>query len=139
MNPRSFFLLLASFFVAFHVCALDFSATGNLYEALYKPGNVTTVECWFNVDPKCPEGAYVFDKLVESDRCMYRLELGKGTLRLVDTAGDLDQLIVSAERVVTRQTGADLWQWVALRLRDIEDRDRPECRDEASALLRVVI
>jgi hypothetical protein len=40
----------------------------------------------------------------------------------VDATSDLDQLIVSTEWVVTRQTGADLWQWVALRLRDIENR-----------------
>jgi len=36
-------------------------------------------------------------------------------------------------------TSADLWQWVALRLRDVEDGDRPERRDKATTLLRLVI
>lgn len=90
MNIRLFTSIACiSVVLAGHLPALDFTATGNLYEALYKPGNVTSVQCWFKVDPSCPEGAYLFDKLVESTRSAYRLEIGKGTLRLVDTAGDV--------------------------------------------------
>ena len=73
---------------AFHIDAMDFTATGSLYEAGYKGSNVQSVECWFKVDPQCPEGAYVFDKLVESDRSAFRLEVDKQTIRLINTAGD---------------------------------------------------
>jgi alpha-L-fucosidase 2 len=69
--------------------AADFSATSSLYESSYKPANLATVEIWFKVDPKCPEGAVIFDKLVGDARSAFRLEIGKGSLRLVDTVGDV--------------------------------------------------
>ena len=81
--------LLLTVLNAGRLAAVPFDGTGLLYEAQYKPSNVTTVECWFEVDPRCPEGAIVFDKLVEDDRSAYRLEIGKGSLRLVNTAGDV--------------------------------------------------
>ena len=87
MNTRLLCFIL-TLFLAGRLPALDFTATGNLYESMAQTGNVTTVEAWFKVDPNCPEGAYVFDKLAGDTRCAFRLEVGRGTLRLVDTAGD---------------------------------------------------
>ncbi len=53
--------------------AAEFGPGTPLYEAQPKTGNVTSVQCWFKVAPDCPEGAYVFDKLVEGSRCAFRL------------------------------------------------------------------
>lgn len=87
MDFRRLFFVV-SLLYASPVVAMDFTSSGPLYEALYKPSNVTEVECWFKVDPQCPDGAYVFDKLVEDDRSAFRLEISNSKIRLINTAGD---------------------------------------------------
>jgi hypothetical protein len=71
--------------------AADLGANGPLYETNVKPMKDFTLECWFKVDPLCPEGAYLFDKLIGDDRTACRLEIHGGTARLVNTAGDVTE------------------------------------------------
>lgn len=69
-----------------------FNASGRLYEARYpSQQGVITVECWLRLDPACPSGAYVFDKLIGNTRSSYRLEVTPRGLRLSNTAGDLTE------------------------------------------------
>ena len=96
---------------------MTFDGAGPLYETQYKPSNVTTVEGWFKVDPRCPEGAIVFDKLVESDRSAFRLEIGKNSLRLVNTAGDVTEAPLPA--------GGDLLHVVCVVDKDTDSKTDP--------------
>ena len=57
---------------------MDFNATSPLYEASLKSMKDFTIECWFEVDPQCPDGAYLFDKLIGDDRTACRVEIHGG-------------------------------------------------------------
>lgn len=70
---------------------MDFNEASPRYESLFnEQSKDKTVECWLKVGANCPPGAYVFDKLIGTDRCAYRLEVGPNrTLRLINTGGDV--------------------------------------------------
>ncbi|MXV17648.1 glycosyl hydrolase family 95 catalytic domain-containing protein [Hufsiella ginkgonis] len=69
-----------------------FNAQTPVYEADYNPqNNNLTIQAWITVDPACPEGAQVFNKLIGDSRSAYRLETGKGTLRFLNTGGDVSE------------------------------------------------
>jgi alpha-L-fucosidase 2 len=69
-----------------------FDGTGPLYQATYvQQNNSVTVNCWLKIDAKSAEGAQIFNKLIGDDRSGYRLEIGKRSLRLVNTGGDVTE------------------------------------------------
>jgi alpha-L-fucosidase 2 len=73
-----------------------FDGKGPLYEAGYNQQNNITVFCWFRINQDCPEGAYIFDKLIGGDRSSFRLETGRNSLRLVNTGGDITEVMLPA-------------------------------------------
>jgi alpha-L-fucosidase 2 len=82
---------MAALLLAGSARAMDFNATSPLVEAPLKSMSDFTIECWFEVDPQCPDGAYLFDKLIGDDGTACRLEIHGGTARLVNTAGDVTE------------------------------------------------
>jgi alpha-L-fucosidase 2 len=84
-------VLLVSLLVgcAYSACAANFGPGGSLFEAPIKNADTLTVECWFQPAQSCPDGAYLFDKLIGDQQSAFRLEVGKGELDLVNTAGDI--------------------------------------------------
>lgn len=94
MNKRNILLaFLLVFFFSVKGQAV-FDGKGPLYEADYNQQNNTTVFCWFKIDPKCPEGSVIFNKLIGESRSAYRLETGRNSLRLVNTGGDITEAVL---------------------------------------------
>src|SRR2546430_16202171 len=56
-----------------------------------------------------------------------------------DATGCMDQSSVRTQWVITRQTGRDLRQWVALRVRGIKERHRSEGGCDAGVLFCFVV
>lgn len=59
-------------------------------------GRAVSVECCFRIDPECEDGAFLFDKLIGTDRTSFRLEIARPFLRLVNTAGDVAKASIPA-------------------------------------------
>jgi len=70
---------------------LRFDHKSLLYEADYVAQPNISLQCWASIDPDCPLDAYLLNKMIGDDRSSYRVEIGRSTLKLVNTGGDVTE------------------------------------------------